>query len=102
MQTSSPNSPYFNASRWRGSVLALATANEPKAIVVLPKATVTDAQIEAQKVVNVERPIGSPVVQVLSAVNMGLTVTAMRKVAKKRGLKGYSKLLKADLCAILA
>ena len=103
METSTPNSPFFRASRWRASRLALMSANEPKATIVLPRQTVTDTDIEAAKVVNVETPtVKVPCVQLLSTVNMGMTVSAMRKIAKKRGLKGYSKLRKADLCARLA
>ena len=113
MFTSEPNSPHFNPRLWRSSRLALMSANEPKATVVLPRQIVTDAEIESAKVVNVETvavetvavetPIVKvPFVQMLSNVNMGMTVAAMRKIAKKRGLKGYSKLRKADLCARLA
>lgn len=108
------NSPNFNVAEWGDSRRALVRENGRKGNGACKVAYSArrlrsirfDSQIQAVKVVNVETPtvavVKVPVVQMLSNVNMGMTVAAMRKIAKKRGHKGYSKLLKADLCAMLA
>ena len=103
------NSPNFNVAKWGDSRRALVRNNErkgngaPRAAFAIRKLREIrfDSKIEAAKVVNVETP-KVPVVQMLSTVNMGMTVAAMRKIAKKRGHSGYSKLRKAELFAMLA
>ena len=109
MQTSIPNSPYFNENRWAQSVNGLALANRPKRqqaatlqrasgkLRAMQPAVVTDAQIESAKVVNVET------VKVAKALNVPTgTVKVLRAAAKARGFKGYSKLRRAELLALLA
>jgi hypothetical protein len=130
MTLSSPNSPFFNERNWVASREALAFANAPKtalakvASATIPRMTqaapvgrkvaalkfsrnpisaeiVTDAEIEAAKVVNTETPTvtDTKAAELLGLAN--LTVKKLRAVCRARGFKGYSKLKKAELLTML-
>ena len=99
------NSPNFNIHNWGHSRRVLDRANSPKANVVNVTATVarlariqtpvTDARIEAAKVVNVETPDRK------RAELLGYTVKTLRAQCKVEALAGYSKAKKATLVDML-
>ena len=114
------HSPNFNERGWRSSAETLTLANAPMGSVRTSKGdvhvfkgkavaskvdklsalrtpVVTDAAIEAAKVVNRSEDVKAAELLGLST----LTVKALRAACKARGLKGYSKAKKADLLAML-
>jgi hypothetical protein len=112
------HSKFFNERGWASSAIALENANKFKRTQAPVAAKVDrlktlrfDAKVEAAKVVNRETPKATPVpggYMVPSqdhrkvAKLAGLTVKALRALAKDAGLKGYSKARKADLVAMLS
>ncbi len=118
-----PNSPNFNERHWEASRMALSFANAPKTskvrlarsvtVAEVPGARinaqavrlqsirnpVTDAAIEAAKVVNVETP--EAVNERHRAQLLGFTVKTLRAQCKAEGLRRYSSAPKATLVDML-